>query len=343
MKLSYWLMGCLWLLAVTTARVRAQEPQYRELVAQAVEEYRAGRFDEAAAFFSRAHAIKPSARTHRGLGKAYFEARKYALAVRHLREALSDERRPLTPEQRQDVQAALEQALAIVSQFQMTLEPPGAALEVDGSPAVVHDGALLLDPGRHEITATAPGYRRRRRIVDAQGGASRALVIELEPQEGGAAVAAAAPAPEPGAQAATDDEAPVASQPGGAAADTADDGAGFAEGRLWTWVALGGAGAFGAAALVFGLVGNAQYDDLMEQCEDGCSDEQIEREIDDSGVKSSAVLANVSLALSGACLATAVALYFVEGPADSESPTVAAAPSVAAALGPGGFRLSGRF
>ncbi len=253
----------------------------------------------------------------------------------HLRGALSDERRPLTAEQTGVVRKALKQAEAIVARFQVTLDPASATLEVDGSPAVVEEGELLLDPVRHEIAASAPGHRRERRIVDARGGATATLRMELEPERGGAV--AAMPEQGAGAQSESGREVSAESPTAGGDADRGDDGGGFAEGRLWTWVALGGAGAFGAAAVVFGLVGNAEYDELMTKCDNGCDDEQIEQEIDDSGVRSSQVLANVSLALSGACLAAAVALYFVESPPESESP------AVAAAVGPGGVHLAGSF
>jgi hypothetical protein len=112
-------------------------------------------------------------------------------------------------------------------------------------------------------------------------------------------------------------------------------------GRLWTWVALGGAGAFGAAALVFWLNGDAQYEALGETCESGCTDEQIEEEIDDSGVQTSDLLTNVSLGLSGALLTTAVVLFFVEG--DGGAGADESAGEMELGAGPGGILLRGAF
>lgn len=113
------------------------------------------------------------------------------------------------------------------------------------------------------------------------------------------------------------------------------------EGRLWTWVALGGAGAFGVTALVFRLVGDNQFDDLHndldKQCPNGCKDKVINKAIDDSGVKTTNFLTNLSLGLSGACLAGAVVLYFLESGATVESP------AVVFGAGPGSLYLRGEF
>src|SRR5690349_4366426 len=81
-----------WLAQPTPA---AAQEDYDSTIRDALAEFEAGRYEEAATLFGRAHQQNPSARTHRGLGLAYFEARHYVLAVRHLRAALSDRRRAL--------------------------------------------------------------------------------------------------------------------------------------------------------------------------------------------------------------------------------------------------------
>jgi len=112
---------------------------------------------------------------------------------------------------------------------------------------------------------------------------------------------------------------------------------GFFEGRLWTWVALGGAVAFGGAGLYFQLHGDASYDDLMKECPDGCSEREIEEKIDDSGVETDEVLRNIAFSLAGACLITAGVLYFVEGAPETESVN----PIIS--IGPTGVRVRGSF
>jgi tetratricopeptide (TPR) repeat protein len=59
----------------------------------------AGNWEEALALFRQAHALRPSARTLRGMGVASFEARHYADAIRYLTAAATETARPLTPEQ----------------------------------------------------------------------------------------------------------------------------------------------------------------------------------------------------------------------------------------------------
>jgi hypothetical protein len=92
-----------------------------------------------------------------------------------------------------------------------------------------------------------------------------------------------------------------------------DHGRSALSGRLWTWVALGGAVAFGGSAIYFGLKGDSQYKKLKDIESDTLTGAELDRRIDQSGAKTSALLTNLSLGLSGACLATAAILYFVEG------------------------------
>jgi tetratricopeptide (TPR) repeat protein len=90
--------------------VAGEDSHYRQLIAQAVEEFHASHFVEARALFERAHAISPNARTFRGLGITAFELRRYTLAVRELNAALEDLRNPLPPALREEVSTALARA-----------------------------------------------------------------------------------------------------------------------------------------------------------------------------------------------------------------------------------------
>ncbi len=302
--------------AVAPGRVCAQETDYRELVRQAVEEYRAGRFEEASAFFKQAHAIRPSARTHRGLGLTYFEARRYTLAIPHLRGALTDTRRPLTPDQREVVERALEQAEAIVARFQVTVEPSGATLELDGSKTTLVGGELLLDPGKHELVCVAKGHQSARRILDAQSGASSSLHIELTRDK--EAVQIAEPEEKLAVQPAkggTSSEVP---------ADAGDEGEGGDEGGagIGPFIVMGAGGALLIGAGVTGLLAQGVYSDLEEKCPDGACTDPDWKDDRDSG-KALVVATNILLAGGLVTVAAGVTYWLLTSGSEQETQVAA--------------------
>src|SRR5690349_9095986 len=178
-----WLLG----LVLFTAGVRstpaaAQESaENKRLLQDALTEFNAGRWDEAYALFKRLNAAAPNARTLRGMGLSAFEARRYATAVTDLSAALEDTRRPLSDEQRKEVQGALEQANRFVARFTLHLQPESAQVSVDGrEPQREGPAVLLLDPGPHELLVTASGYKTANRTLDVEAGDRRELSVELE-------------------------------------------------------------------------------------------------------------------------------------------------------------------
>jgi len=238
---------------VLAARVaRADDAEYDGLIRSALSEYDAGRYEEAAALFGRAHAISPNARTHRGLGLSFYEARKYALAVRHLRASLQDQRRPLTADMKSGAQKVLRQAEGFVATVHVTLDPAEASLEVDGHPAELEGNELLLDPGQHELIARAPDRAQDRRIIEAISGSTSDLQITLRPAgeetaetpETVALVQSGTPAPAPA---------------------TASSGPG-----VGPYIVMGAGGALLIGCLVTGLMANSLHSDLEKRCNPMC-------------------------------------------------------------------------
>jgi hypothetical protein len=169
-----------------------------ELIGDAVAEYDAGRYEEARALFRAAHDKAPTARTLRGIGMASFELRDYVEAVRALGGALTEQRRALTDEQRQQVQQLLGRAETFVGRFALKLQPPDAALTVDDKPSAREaDGTLLLPFGHHRVAAHCATCQpsQKELEVDVIGGEHRDLEIVLgaagvppmvgSPQDGG--------------------------------------------------------------------------------------------------------------------------------------------------------------
>ena len=257
-----------------------------------------------------------------------FEMREYVDAFRLFDRALRERRKELDAELREEVEALMARSLAFIGRYRVETVPADAGLLVDGAPTELDQGQLLLGLGKHQLVARAPGYGEIVRQLHVRGGERKHLLLELSPLSESRDTADESPAT------GTEGEAKAAASE---AKLPQDAESGFASGRVWTWVALGGAGAFGGAALLLWLRGQGQYDDLMGTCTQGCSDEQIEREIEDSGVETSQLLTNVSLGLSGACLAGAALLFFLEGQTES-GPT-----ALTAGIGPGAVRIAGRF
>jgi hypothetical protein len=191
-------------LAALASRARAEDGAQpvaddravRPLIADAVAEYDAGRFEEARALFRRAHEQAPSARTLRGIGMASFELRDYVDAARALAAALREERRPLSPEQRAHVEGLLARAETFIGRFTLRLQPPDATLLVDARPASREaDGTLLLPFGHHLLVARCPSCAPAERAIDVAGGERQELVLALAPLSAPPATQALAPRP----------------------------------------------------------------------------------------------------------------------------------------------------
>ena len=303
--------------------------EYRRVVAEGVSEFAAGHWAEARAAFLRGHELWPSARTLRSLGMTSFELRAYARAAIELQAALDDTRRPLSPEQRTHVGALLEQTRAFVGRFRVQLSPSDAQLLVDGAPfAGAPPIVLVLEVGRHELVARAPGHEVLRRPLDVQGHEEAAIVFELQPS----AIAGGAAAPSPAAAAAARADArPVRGDPRADSDGGADGG-----GRLWTWIAGGTAVALAAASTAFWLHSRAEYDAIDERC----ARVQCERgELDESPFSTPQTAHHVTLALALVAGAGAVVLFFVEG--EPRAGERAPLPTAQVSVGAGGVSVRG--
>jgi hypothetical protein len=150
------------------------------LIADAVAEYDAGRFEEARALFRSAHARSPNARTLRGIGMASFDLRDYVEATRTLDESLREKRRPLTAEQRRQVEALLARAETFIGRFTPRVDPPDAVLLVDGRPPRIEaDGTVLLSFGHHRFTARCAGCTPDEKGVDLEVVGGERSPVEL--------------------------------------------------------------------------------------------------------------------------------------------------------------------
>lgn len=304
---------------------------YTQVLRDALAESEAENWPEAKALFEKAHALYPNARTLRGLGMVAFAARRYVDSIDYLRSALAHEVRPLTEAQRAHAQGLINQSNTFVGRFTLALTPSESALLVDGKPARFEEpGVLILDPGEHELVASAPEHVESVRKLSVSGGEQGTVTIELRPVANEAATPAT----------------PLVLVQKDAAKKAPED----APARLWTWVALGSAGAFGVAALAFHLNGQGENQDIIDECRamDGgeCTPKQKRDFIADSSIGAMDVLTNLSLGLAGASLVTAGVLFLAEGgsagPSTEQEPEPAKA-SARLQLSPTGVQVYGTF
>lgn len=320
--------------AAAPSAVRAQaadDSAYRATIDEAVREFGAGRFAEARALFKRAHELSPNARTLRGMGMTAFELRAYVQSIRELQASLDDKRKPLEGDLRLRVEALLEKARKFVGVVKLELDPKGASLLIDGKPAELErDGSILLDAGKHVISATAPEHKATNVRVLVEGDTTQTVRVLLEStafqQSMIAPIDAEKMAGDKQPQEKVAPAAPAHEQDGNAT-------------QVWAIGTLIGAGAFGATAAVFWFVGEGQYKDLEDTCAPGCSGAQV----DDSGVKTSDLLTNVFIGLSAASLAASGVLFVLSSGESDVGSGGKAPPEAVLRIGPTGASVSGSF
>ncbi|HKU41958.1 MAG TPA: tetratricopeptide repeat protein, partial [Polyangiales bacterium] len=146
-------------MAAAQGRGSGEDAEYRSVIEEALAEFNRGNWEEAAALFERAHRLNPSARTLRGMGLTAYEARRYVDATRHLSEALTETRRPLTPQQREEVTQTLDRARRFIAHLRLRIGPASARVTINGREAEPDaKGDVATDPGLLDVEISADGY-----------------------------------------------------------------------------------------------------------------------------------------------------------------------------------------
>lgn len=141
------------------------------------------RWAEAAALFRQSHAAVPRASTAYNLTLALLHlgrGREALDLLAELRIQVEGEAAPY----RDQLETMRAHALKLVARVSIHLEPATAALTVDGV-AIAGDGSarqMLLDPGSHELRASAPGFEPSSVMIHAQAGAETSQTITLRAQ-----------------------------------------------------------------------------------------------------------------------------------------------------------------
>lgn len=348
------------------------EDRYQRTIKAAVAEFQSGHWSEARALFGDAHALKPSARTHRGLGMAEFELRNYVEAITQLSASLTSQVSPLTTQQRSGVQELVRRAEAFIGRYQ-AFATPGAVLRVDGhEPVFDSQGRVLLNVGKHTLVATLEGHNQLSQVVDVRGGEDQQLTFAFSEgtrrdSAGVAAPPAAGETEQPAAEPPASQSEPVASSaappgaepppPSSASApgveasepehtteapppEPASPGSKTASGGRSAWplvlMIAGGVGLIGGAVSGVAALGKAQ------ELADGCDPNNVcgadLKESADQADRFAAV-SDVLFVVGVAAAGVGLTWWLVSGPDSKEED----APAVSLRLAPGAAQLVGRF
>lgn len=168
--------------AQAAVEAEPENPEYKQAVDAAIEEYGRGHYAEARSLFERAHALDPNARTLRGLGMVEFELRHYVRAAELLEASRTSQRKPLPPDQRAAVDELLARTRQFIARYTVTVQPetPASQFELDGQPVELDaERRLTLETGEHVLRVSAPDRLPRELRIDAKGGEQRSVRVEL--------------------------------------------------------------------------------------------------------------------------------------------------------------------
>lgn len=156
---------------------------YRVVALEGQDAFNRGDYAEAQRIWRRAEQLSPNPRIYRLLGRVAHLLDDPVEAVRMFRLALSAEPsgNPLTDAQRLEVERELlPRSLAQVGELVLALEPTDATVHVDGRPAELAGGALVLTAGSHALRVERAGYATVERRVSVAARSREPLAIVLE-------------------------------------------------------------------------------------------------------------------------------------------------------------------
>ncbi|APR75963.1 Hypothetical protein A7982_01310 [Minicystis rosea] len=227
------------------AAARADSPKNDPVAAQALfkaarERIQAGDYAGGCPKFEASFALQPSASTMINIAKCHEHDGKIASAWDDYQRALTLNRETKGNDRRKELESLAKKGIEAIEprlprlRIVMKSPPPGLKVLRDGSeiPAAALGEALPVDPGAHEIVASAPGHAEQKRSVTVAEGKSDTIEITLS------------------------------------AAPTAESPASNSKVPTWAWI-VGAAGLGLTGAGVFFLVDNsAAIHALRSQCRD---------------------------------------------------------------------------
>lgn len=319
----------------------ADRESARTLMDQGVEREEAKDHEGALKLYQGAHALVRLPMTGVAVARAQASLGQYVEAVDTATQVKLMPKRPdETPaydQARAEAEALIQRLVDRTPSLQVSVLGASGSVQV----AVAIDGVAVpqaalglrrkVNPGRHVVTASAPGHRQARVEVDAVEGAVVPVTLRLEPE---------APARAAGAQGAGKPRSAAPSSVSARTRATATGGGGPAP---IIYVSLG----VGAAGLVLGGVTGAlalaRTTDLQDRCPGGRCDPSLRGDIEAVGVLSTISNIGFTAGFTGAGLGVLGLLLSGGGEARRAGPAGAARVRLMPAVGPGALGLRGVF
>ncbi len=137
------------------------------------------RWQDAIREFEAARDLRATAAVYFNLALAYRAVGRVGEAIRTFREYLRVAGNDADRARAEQVAATIRELAAQLGRLRVDLEPPSAALTVDGAPVPSDTVWREVDPGHHVLVATADGHRGATRTVDVTPGGSLEIDMHL--------------------------------------------------------------------------------------------------------------------------------------------------------------------
>lgn len=143
------------------------------------------RWTEALILFVRLWRDRPTYDVALLLGQTELNLKQYRFAAEHLSYGIANFPPRDEPRTLERAKGMLELAKAAVATIELQVTPAGSEIVIDGQTAgsAPVQNEVFLDPGEHEISATAPGHRPAATTLSVEAGETRGVNLELELEE----------------------------------------------------------------------------------------------------------------------------------------------------------------
>jgi hypothetical protein len=299
--------------ALPAAAQAAGKDPAQSAFSEGIDHYQAGRYERALEAFQEAYEIKPTWRLLYNHAQCYAMLNRHGQALTAFEAYLAQGGDEVVEGRREEVLGEIQRLRAMVG----TVEIGGE----DGDRVVVNgvDRGSLPEASRVKVEMGTVS------VVVKRGGQA---VLERKFQLSGQETVALAVGAQAEAAAASTPAEPAASTPAEPAAEPAT-----APKRVWTWVALGVAGAAAIGGGVAGGIALKRETELRDACDGASCDPALEE--DGDAIRPAALAADVLFGVAAAAAVTGIILFFAEG--RGEKP---AAVEVGLAPSPNGVALS---
>lgn len=153
--------------------------QARQRFQRGVELIRGGQWFEAIAELEAARDLRPTPPVYYNLALAQRAVGRYRGAAESLRAFLRTVSAAADPALISQAEQLLQDSSTAVCRLEVTADPITARVRVDGREVNLAEGAVVLDPGEHVLTAVADGYANAERRVTLRRGSNSVASLVL--------------------------------------------------------------------------------------------------------------------------------------------------------------------